>query len=865
MRREIIVSIVLLLAVVAGSVYFFSRYEKKDVTANVAKGLPPQTVLAFSSDKLEKGIESLASLSPFEGLFSDTSLSILKDEHAAFMRQLVVDSTSSWKGIVVVARASSEALGMLFLLEKNTFLEKLEDSNAEELSNGIYKWTMDQRAYYAIDNDGVYAVSSHLGLVESSQQSYFSDKESLLNEEVKGKKDFLLINFSALNWLVPSAFDLQKLGVQRDLKTLQGIGVYDLTTTENSMTLMGSVKPSAMLSSLHPKFHGEAKAMTAFDIIPEQAPMFVIKTGMRSMEVLLSKSSDASFAAAVDSFNLRNGVDLIQDFASSLGDESVSGLISAFDHRITTTAYTMWQVSEMERMILFLQAMDSSFVVNEDSLCTGATSDSRFLTWLPSAGPKAHTKAHFMLFNDFLIVAGNQEVLGDLYRSMSSGAVFRSSSHYALMSSWIARESNVFAYLNPQLCYALPLDITLGAMAEIYPRSIKSLKSMDVVACQLVKNNDRFFSHIFLHQVEETARQQVVQWKRQVSGPVSYGPFLVSNYVSKTNDILVADASGKVTVMDENGRVLWNFAAGSPLTGSPKEIDVYSNNKIQYLVNTENKLRLLDRKGNEVSAYPIALPDAISGLPVVYDLKKRKEYSLMVPCADGNIYGYRGNGRPIPGWSPKTMLAASKGELQYFNKGGTDYYLLSDVEGHIYVWKTDGKDALEPIATSSSIVSNLTLRFGATLEQCKVLAFDATGSLVTAGLDGTISKVLIDENLKDATAFWQELDGNAGKELVVYKGSKIKVVQQNGRITTSIALEEPASHVQMVIGQDGELLLAAVLPSKIVFHAADGRAVLELPQANCNGYLSLGDFTKDGALDLVTSTGDEVILIKNIF
>lgn len=865
MRREIFVSVVLLLLVVAGSFYFFSKYKGNEPSGHVAKALPPQTVMAFSSQKLDERLDALMAIRAFEGFGQDTLFTNLREEFEVVQSSFSGDSTLSWSGVLVVARASSSELGMLFLVDRNSLPNIGDNGSSKEIKDGFYQVQLEGQSVYAAEIEGGYAVSKHLGLVESSQGSSFVADQNLFYREVSGKQDFVLINYAALNWLLPGSFDLGRLHLQKGLKNLQGIGVYDISADDKSLTLMGAVKPSALNSSLQPKFHGEAQAMTAFNMLPENVPTFSIGTGIRISETLLSASSDPAFAASIDSFNQRNRVDLMQDFISGLGDETVSGLVAAFDHQISQNSYTMWKVTEKERLTLFLQALDSSFVPVEDSFSTGVTKESRMFTWLPGASAKTYGKTHFMLLGDFLVIGGSREVLEDLYRSVSSGAVFSNSTHYALMSDWISRESNLFLYANPLLCYALPIEVTLGSMVETYPRNIKHVKSLDIVACQMVKNNDRFFSHIYVHEAEGKGRQQVVQWRRQISSDVTYGPYLVPNYVSKTNDVLVADAKGKVTALDQNGRVRWTFNAEQPLLGSPKQLDVYSNNKIQYLMNTEKALRLLDRKGNEVSAYPIKLPDNVSGIPAVYDLKERKEYSIMVPCSNNKLYGYTGKGKPIPGWSPKNMLASAKGELQYFNKGGKDYYLFNDVEGNIYVWKTDGKEAVAPIATASPIISNLTLRFGPTLEKCKVLAFDAEGHLVTASLEGDVSKVLIDENLKNAQAQWYELDGNAGKELLVHKGSKIKVVQQNGRITTSITLEDVASHVQVLQGEEGEPLIAAVLPEKIVFHSANGAVVLELLQSNCNGHLSLDDFTKDGELDLVTSVGDEVLLIKNIF
>lgn len=866
MRREILVSIILLLAVIAGSFYFLSTYQKKDVRADLSQGLPPQTVLALSASDLDRKVEILLEFEPMAVLSGDTSFYSISSELKHLRGALGTDSTMSFQGIVSLARVSSNALGVLFLIDKGLLAEtqRLEDG-LSPISDGMYELQLSDETYYVSENENAFSISKHLGLVESSKESFLSDSENLFHDEVKAKSEFLMLNYASLNWLLPGGIDLEKLKIQKKVKNLQGIGVYEFSSTANGLTLMGAITPSSLNSTLNPKHYSDPRSIQAFDVLPEKVPMFSASTGLRFVERLLAKSSDSSLSKGIDSFNMRNGVDLVQDFVSSLGSEMVFGLQSAFDHRIESTSYLMVNVTDQETLALFLEALDSSYGHGADSLIIGSTKETSFLKWVFDGVPLSGGNLHFALFNDYLVMAGAAPTINDLYQDVESGNVFSQSEQYALMSDWIKHESNQFVYVNPALCYALPFEITHGEMANWYPRNIASLKGMDVFASQLVKNNNRFFNHIYAHKAEQVVSEQVVQWTRSISSEIDFGPFLVSNYVTKKNEVLVGDTKGVLSLIDQNGRVKWTFDTKEELLSAPVEIDAYKNNKIQYLLSGAKSLHLLDRKGNRVTGYPIRIPSRISGEPTVFDLKGTKEYSLMVPSEDAKVYGYTANGRPIPGWSPKELGAKALGSLQYFNKSRTDYYLLSDVAGTIYTWKTDGKDAVTPIPTGTRLVSNLTIRFGPSLEQCKVVAFDSLGNLVTAGLDGVVKKVLIDKNLSDAQGFWVNIDESAQKELIVYKGRKIKVVQQNGRITSSITLEAPVEGVQMLEDNEGRLLIAAVLPNKLVFHDADGSLVLEVPVDGCNGVLSLDDFTDDGLLDLVTSTKNEVILIKNIF
>ena len=856
-------SLVLLCAVVAGTYYFFSRYDHKSVQAAPIAAIPPQTVIALGSADIEASLRKLKDFSLIESLNTDSAFSLLKSELLAITGQMAGGAVSSLKGILCLSRVSSDELGYLFISSESDYSDLVEELDFD--ADGIVEWPSNVGDLYIGQYGSVICVSMHLGLVEGAIGNIKDERVPLFRNEVLMKSEYVLVDYSSLTWLLPTYVDLEKLDLDGQLASVQGLALYDFQSSEDGIRFLGSLKPNSIESSLNPAYYAEPAKITVFNSLPFNVPFFSTHVGFSADQQLLMASDDSLLKLEIDVFNSAYKVDLAQDFGEYLGNEYSYALGTAYDHRFSQSDYLMVKLKDVNGLLPFLKSLDSSYDGSTDTLEIGKLASGEFVEWVFEEGGNWR-ECFFSILDYNLVIAGKPGIIEGIYQAQQSGQSFADTRQFAEMKDWIEEKTNVLVYVNPRLSYMVPNAILKDRANQFYHKHLAILKSMDAFCLRLVRSGDRFFSQVFLHQSPvEPQEKTLVHWSSDLGAKVNYGPYLVTNYISKEKEIIAGTEDGKIHLLGRNGGQKWSYSLESPIAASPFEIDVYKNDKIQYLLSNQSQLHLVDRKGNPVSGYPIKVAGTLTGKLSVFDLEGEKDYHLIVPCSGKKMFMYEADGKPKNGWNPKMLSSNVTAGVQYFNKAGINYYIANDCKGRIYVWNEAGEDVVEPIETNSRIVSNLTIGFRPELEDCKVLAFDSTGNLLITNLKGETKKTLIDKSLHSATAMWLDMNDDGIKELMIHKGSKVKVIRQNGTLLLSILLEDAARKVQVLQDGDDKPYLAVTLPGSVVFYNMAGEVVNRVQIENGTGVLAVDDFTDDNALDLIISSGAEVKLIKNIF
>jgi hypothetical protein len=94
--------------------------------------------------------------------------------------------------------------------------------------------------------------------------------------------------------------------------------------------------------------------------------------------------------------------------------------------------------------------------------------------------------------------------------------------------------------------------------------------------------------------------------------------------ITREKEILVQDKLNNLYLINNMGRVVWKYPLEAPILGEIAQIDLFKNNKLQYLFNTTHKIHLLDRNANPVANYPISLPATATNGLTVYDYDKEQ-------------------------------------------------------------------------------------------------------------------------------------------------------------------------------------------------------------------------------------------------
>lgn len=228
-------------------------------------------------------------------------------------------------------------------------------------------------------------------------------------------------------------------------------------------------------------------------------------------------------------------------------------------------------------------------------------------------------------------------------------------------------------------------------------------------------------------------------WKTKLKAMCTYAPQVVHNSNTREKEIFVQDTATNIYLLSRSGQIIFSRKLDDVILGKVYQLDYYNNGELQYLFNSATRVYVVDRMGNDVGSYPLRLSSvATAGLTLVTDtLLATNKY--FIPCVNGAIYGYEGNGVPLSGWSPKGGLGYIANPLTAFKLGRKDYVAaytntgtlhLYDVKGN-KLWTTVLGDSTNiPVLVQGSSASFRFLQAAGT--QLRVIASD--GSISTTPL-----------------------------------------------------------------------------------------------------------------------------------
>lgn len=192
-------------------------------------------------------------------------------------------------------------------------------------------------------------------------------------------------------------------------------------------------------------------------------------------------------------------------------------------------------------------------------------------------------------------------------------------------------------------------------------------------------------------------------WRTQLEVKAISQPQLVRNAMTKATEIMVQDENKKLYLINGNGGIIWTRQLDRPILGKIHELDFYNNGTLYYLFNTKGKVYLLDKNGEDFRNYPIRLSSAANtGLSLV-DFDNNGQYTYFIPCGNNNIYGYRYDGPPLKGWSPRKYLAQVKQPLLHLKTKNNNLMVAINENGNLYLLTPEG-ELHKKVVLGSSVV-----------------------------------------------------------------------------------------------------------------------------------------------------------------
>ncbi len=233
-------------------------------------------------------------------------------------------------------------------------------------------------------------------------------------------------------------------------------------------------------------------------------------------------------------------------------------------------------------------------------------------------------------------------------------------------------------------------------------------------------------------------------WSVALDRRIVQGPWLVTDHLSRTKQVLVQDDQNALALVSCTGKVLWKVNIDGPILGGIAQVDKFRNGKLQRLFNTASRLYVIDRNGKDVAPFPIDLPEKASAGLNVFDYEGKRDYRVLIPTEEARLLNFTLEGRPVDGWTPPNTPATCSLPVQHLRIGGKDHLVLVDNAGRVSVLDRRGEKRYDAKARITGAASWIGLRPALDIGSCAVLWTDSANNALATSFDGSTDTLCVD-------------------------------------------------------------------------------------------------------------------------
>ncbi|KAB1062138.1 DUF3352 domain-containing protein [Salibacter halophilus] len=353
---------------------------------------------------------------------------------------------------------------------------------------------------------------------------------------------------------------------------------------------------------------------------------------------------------------------------------------------------------------------------------------------------KAIEKPFYTIIDRFVILANDERTLVKIINDYLAGEPLIKKESFAEFNESVSEESNVFLYCNPAASANLLMSFGSDRLDKFIAKNKTFIKKFQAISLQWSRESDNlFYQNAYLLHNPVYKEEVHSLWELALDTTTSMKPAVVKNHYTGANEIFIQDDNNKVYLISNTGKVLWERQIDGQIISEIEQIDVYQNDKLQMIFNTDEAVYLLDRLGNDVESFPVKIAGGASAPITVLDYDNDGDHRILVPTKTGDLLNLSNRGEPVKGWAFEKQESAIKSQVLYTVIKRKDYLITVNEKGHVYGHSRRGNVRLEmeevlPVHNNS----NFYLHSNSSLE---------SSYLSTADSFGLVHNLLLDDRL----------------------------------------------------------------------------------------------------------------------
>jgi hypothetical protein len=397
--------------------------------------------------------------------------------------------------------------------------------------------------------------------------------------------------------------------------------------------------------------------------------------------------------------------------------------------------------------------------------------------WLGSPFTMAEAK-YLTFYNSFMVFSNSEQGLHEYLRNMVLGTTLSNDIRYKKFRQNSSSKANVNVFIDVNKIFGYRNELLSEALLKPVNKNEESIRKFGMINWQVSHEKEAFLNSLALSFNPVAGEEAKTIWQSVVGNQLRIKPYIMKNHTDpSTGDIVFQDTQNNLVQVTGQGRVRWSIPLPGPVMSDIHQIDNFRNGKFQYLFNTKEKLYLLDRNGNNVAPFPIALKSAATNGVSVIDYDNNRNYRFFYAGDDKKVYAFDQEGKALKGWNFNTTEFEVTTPVQHFRIDGKDYVVFKD-QSQIYILDRQGEPRITVPARFENSGNPLILNNNG---KPKIVATDKYGKVYYIFFDGTTEEKKSGRFSENHFFTVDDLDGNNVPDFLFADGNELTVMDENGR------------------------------------------------------------------------------------
>lgn len=648
---------------------------------------------------------------------------------------------------------------------------KTTDTVAREYSNTkIYNIGKDTNKLYFSFNKNIFIISSSELLIENSIRQKNSNNPINLDvsfketyKNVSKNKIHIFFNYENFAETSKILFSNSFYRKAQILKDFAHWTAFDLSYKQNSVTLSGNtyfVSSSKMYLLMFE--NNKPKKLVIDKYLPYKTSEFYsisiddFSTFFSKYEnYLSSKNLAGPHSKKIEDFSSLYKINIKSDITPYIGNSATIANVRFNNQLDNFSEFLIYELNDKTKFQNVLNNVISENLTGNQTISDLETiyeidnitnikiyefPSTEFNNLLfENALPMSVEFNYYMFVDNYIFWSNKTENLEKLFYDYYTHKTLLDNEDYKDYKKNIPEKSNIIFYTNNNFNASKQTELLGSNFKKIYEQNLNFFNKFQFVTLQFsFDKKSTFQTYLNLYFNKNLKNKGITVWEKELKSNVSKKPILFLNHYSFEKEILIADDSNNIYLIDKDGQTLWAKHLKEKFVDNFNIVDLYNNKKYQILLTTSNNIITFDRNGKVLMEKSTELPAQTTlGISVI-DYENNNDYRIFVPCTDNKVYLYDKNIKKVDGWKIPSTNSTITSKVHYFNYQSKDYIVFSD-KTNTFILNRKGEKRIDVKQNiPSPNYAYFYFQEQTNISKASFVTSDASGKVTFIDLDGNV-------------------------------------------------------------------------------------------------------------------------------